>query len=97
MATSLDWKWSRVLAEGVAVVLSILLAFAIQAWWDDLGEERIREVTVTSELGRSTVKLDVSDSGVRSGRPRHVRRPARMLFPSLDSATRFVRSAQSPR
>jgi hypothetical protein len=27
--------WSRLVAEGVVVVLSILLAFAIDAWWSD--------------------------------------------------------------
>jgi len=26
--------WFRIFAEGVAIVVSILLAFAIQAWWD---------------------------------------------------------------
>ena len=35
--------WSRVLAEGAIIVVSILLAFAIDAWWDsrkDRHEER---------------------------------------------------------
>ena len=27
--------WPRILAEGVAIVVSILLAFGIQAWWED--------------------------------------------------------------
>lgn len=27
--------WPRILAEGVAIVLSILLAFSIDAWWQD--------------------------------------------------------------
>jgi len=26
--------WARIVAEGVAIVVSILLAFGIQAWWD---------------------------------------------------------------
>jgi hypothetical protein len=30
--------WPRILAEGVAIVVSILLAFGIQAWWDERGE-----------------------------------------------------------
>lgn len=36
-------QWRRLLAESVAVVLSILLAFAIDAWWDarqESGRER---------------------------------------------------------
>lgn len=35
--------WARILAEGVAIVVSILLAFGIQAWWDgrqDRAEEQ---------------------------------------------------------
>jgi hypothetical protein len=50
MATSIGWKWSRIFAEGVAIVVSILLAFAIQAWWDDLAENRVRQVTIRGLL-----------------------------------------------
>jgi hypothetical protein len=50
MATSLDWKWSRIFAEGVAIVVSILLAFAIQAWWDDRSEDRLRKDTIEGLL-----------------------------------------------
>ncbi len=32
--------WTRVLLEGAVIVLSVLLAFGIQAWWDDLSEAR---------------------------------------------------------
>jgi hypothetical protein len=32
--------WPRILAEGAAIVVSILLAFSIQAWWDEYQEER---------------------------------------------------------
>ena len=28
-------SWKRILAEGTAIVVSILLAFTIDAWWDD--------------------------------------------------------------
>ncbi len=31
----LDIAWRRLLIEGTAIVLSILLAFAIDAWWQD--------------------------------------------------------------
>lgn len=30
-----DISWTRILAEGAVVVASILLAFAIDAWWDE--------------------------------------------------------------
>ena len=35
--------WGRLVAEGAAIVISILLAFSIDAWWDnrkDIAEER---------------------------------------------------------
>ena len=31
-------RWGRVLAEGLLIVLSILLAFGIEAWWGERGE-----------------------------------------------------------
>ena len=31
--------WPRIVAEGTAIVTSILLAFWIQAWWDDRIEQ----------------------------------------------------------
>lgn len=34
--------WARVLIEGLVIVVSILLAFGIDAWWDEL-QERERE------------------------------------------------------
>ena len=37
--------WPRIFAEGVAIVVSILLAFSIEAWWQDRVEtQREREV-----------------------------------------------------
>jgi hypothetical protein len=39
----------RIFAEGVAIVVSILLAFAIDAWWDE-ARERSRERTVLTGL-----------------------------------------------
>ena len=33
-------QWKRLAAEGAAIVLSILLAFAIDAWWEDRGNRK---------------------------------------------------------
>ncbi len=30
-----DIPWPRIVAEGTAIIVSILLAFSIQAWWED--------------------------------------------------------------
>ena len=45
--------WSRVAVEGVVIVGSILLAFAIDAWWDQVGraeEERVALVSLESDF-----------------------------------------------
>ena len=34
------WRWGRVSAEGLLIVLSILLAFGIEAGWSERGERR---------------------------------------------------------
>lgn len=41
MNTSSDIPWKRISAEAVAIVGSILLAFAIDAWWDDRVDETV--------------------------------------------------------
>ncbi len=57
--------WLRVFVEGVVIVGSILLAFGIQAWWDERqerGEERGEEqqllinINLHEELGRARVQ-----------------------------------------
>lgn len=44
-------SWRRIVAEGAAILLSILLAFAIQAWWDDH-----QEVVEARRLLRSVIE-----------------------------------------
>jgi hypothetical protein len=38
MADSRIIPWTTIAVEAVAIVLSILLAFAIDAWWTEKGE-----------------------------------------------------------
>jgi len=40
MPNSQNIPWKRLTAEGTAIVLSILLAFAIDAWWDEVQTAR---------------------------------------------------------
>jgi hypothetical protein len=35
--------WARIFAEGVAIVVSILLAFGIQAWWEGRQEQKTEQ------------------------------------------------------
>jgi hypothetical protein len=46
--------WPRLLAEGVAIVVSILLAFWIQAWWDDRQQQNHEQVILASLLTELT-------------------------------------------
>lgn len=40
MAESTSIPWKRLTTEGAAIVVSILLAFAIQAWWEDRNDRQ---------------------------------------------------------
>ena len=42
-------SWKRIAAEATAIVLSILVAFAIDAWWDER-QERVAETELLSRL-----------------------------------------------
>ena len=44
MTDSQTLPWKRLLAEAVAIVLSILLAFAIDAWWDNRSDRHAEQV-----------------------------------------------------
>ncbi len=57
MLGSRQIPWPRILAEAVAIVSSILLAFWIQAWWDDR-QLRDEEKQVLSALAEEFVRLE---------------------------------------
>ena len=63
MTESLAINWKRIAVEAMAIVVSILLAFAIDAWWDDR-QERIEEREVLlglkSEFSRYRDDLAIS-------------------------------------
>ena len=48
--------WSRIAVEGVAIVASILLAFAIDAWWDDRQQDEAEQVVLQTLLDDLRVK-----------------------------------------
>lgn len=55
-----DISWKRVLAEGTAIVVSILLAFGIEAWWQDK-QDRNDMRLVLSPLIEELTSLKQSD------------------------------------
>jgi len=42
--------WSRIVVEGIAIVASILLAFAIDAWWDNKKQHDAEQVVLENLL-----------------------------------------------
>ena len=58
-------SWSRVIVEGAVIVASILLAFAIDTWWDNRDRaaqlaEDLRSVAKEMETNRDLLALDVT-------------------------------------
>lgn len=68
MSTSQQIPWKRILVEAAAIVASILLAFAIDAWWQDRKED-IVEIqylrALREDLHRSLQLLDESEAQQR--------------------------------
>ncbi|MEM1176126.1 MAG: hypothetical protein AAGA33_11425 [Pseudomonadota bacterium] len=54
--------WARLLIEGGVIVFSILLAFAIDAWWDER-QDREREV---QQLARVSAELELNETSLTS-------------------------------
>lgn len=53
--------WTRILAEGAIIVVSILLAFAIQAWWEgskERAEEQRILAAIRAELHSNVAEID---------------------------------------
>jgi len=58
--------WPRILAEGVAIVVSILLAFSIEAWWQERHERIVEQeylVAVLSDIDAVIAEVDRSIAG----------------------------------
>jgi hypothetical protein len=56
--------WVRVVAEAVAIVVSILLAFGIQAWWDGLQDRARERLTLRSLVAATEANLQRVDSAI---------------------------------
>jgi len=62
MTTKREVPWARIFAEGVAIVVSILLAFWIQAWWEGR-QHREDEIVILDNLLEELrqIKANISD------------------------------------
>ncbi len=62
MANTDNVQWKRISAEGAAIVVSILLAFSIEAWWDDYqdrGEEQGILLGLKSEFEQNLAFIEI--------------------------------------
>lgn len=58
MANAQEIPWARITVEGAAIVVSILLAFAIDAWWEDRAERQQERAVLVQILRDLTVDAD---------------------------------------
>lgn len=71
-------SWPRVAVEGVVIVGSILLAFAIDAWWDQLGQREDERVALTGLEADFSGYIDRL-SRIRDNNQRRVEAARRLL------------------
>ena len=77
-------RWKRLVAEGAAIVLSILLAFSIDAWWEDR-QQRSEEAVVLAHLLEQLRERQ----SFREGRERY-------LTAILDACRKLLEIARNP-
>ncbi len=62
MANTNNIQWKRLSVEGTAIVVSILLAFSIEAWWDnyqDRSEEQGILLGLKSEFEQNLAFIEI--------------------------------------
>ncbi len=85
MSSKQRMPWVRIGAEGLTIIASILLAFAIDAWWTN----RVERDVEAEELARlydefSTNRTRIGDSGWQGG----AADPSLSIFEMIDEALR---------
>ncbi len=76
--------WRRTLVEGTAIVLSILLAFWIDAWWNERQQQDEEDILLRS------LNVDLQQKQVRLASNR------RLSDRIIDSGTRLLAAANAP-
>ena len=104
MTNRREIPWPRILAEGAAIVASILLAFSIDAWWDERKErEDERQVLVAlkaefeANLLEARAVIDHHEDSVQHIRDFIARSPAAIESMAPDERAILVASLASPR
>lgn len=81
--------WGRILIEGVVIVGSILLAFALDAWWDNqsrLGDLREQATVVADEMtsARAALQSSLDAHDLYAGVASHLAETLRSVDPGAD-------------
>lgn len=104
MTSSREIPWSRILAEGTAIVLSILLAFSIDAWWEERQERADEQQIILAlkaefEANRLEAKAVINHHEDSIRRIREFKLLPQASLEALDSTERLnlVRAFASPR
>jgi hypothetical protein len=84
MARPKDLTWFRIYAEAFVIVLSILLAFGIEAWWDDQEEREDAQRLLSSILDEYRLNLEVIEQ--RIAHRKSVRDSINRIFELADAA-----------
>lgn len=77
--------WFRVIIEGILIVSSILLAFGIDAWWDELGEREYERDTLINLREDFRGHIEMIDTFQKENRSRVD--AADLLLASSDRST----------
>jgi len=95
--------WKRIVVEAAAIVISILLAFAIEAWWDEKQERDIEFRTLQalrSDLLASDEELDKLLRGLAAARTNYAlfqsATPAQLTEVDSETVRRIVISLVTP-
>ena len=55
-------QWKKLVTEGIVIVVSILLAFAIDAWWEDRQELKAAEDQVSRVLAELRANVGILEN-----------------------------------
>jgi hypothetical protein len=104
MSNSREIPWPRILAEGTAVVVGILLAFSIDAWWDERKEraeeqEVLRALKAEFEVNQFEAQavIDHHEDSIRRIRAFKTMPPASLEALQQIESTNLVRAFAGPR
>ncbi len=84
MTNTSDINWKRVIAEGVAIVASILLAFAIDAWWQNRNEAASEQRLLQALLAEFEHNNDVLIEAGEQYRQRHEDASKLLAYANVD-------------